>query len=129
MSILGNIIWLVFGGLLSAISWTIVGILWSVTIIGLPIGLQCFKIARLCLSPFGKHVENSSGAGSLLLNILWLIFGGIELAIGHLIVGLILCLTIIGIPFGKQFFKLAHLSLIPFGANIRRTKDMYMTIN
>ncbi|MGO4928939.1 YccF domain-containing protein [Fundicoccus sp. Sow4_D5] len=129
MSFLGNIIWLIFGGLLSAIAWTFVGILWSVTIVGLPIGLQCFKIARLSLSPFGKHVEHNSNARSLLLNILWLIFGGIELAIGHLIVGLVLCLTVVGIPFGKQFFKLAHLSLVPFGATIRRSKSLYLTVN
>ena len=68
-------------------------------------------------------------ARSLLLNILWLIFGGIELAIGHLIVGLVLCLTVVGIPFGKQFFKLAHLSLVPFGATIRRSKSLYLTVN
>lgn len=129
MSLLGNIIWLIFGGILSAIAWLLIGILWSVTIIGLPIGLQCFKMARLSLSPFGKHVESTGSASSLLLNIFWLIFGGIELAIGHLIVGLLLCMTIIGIPFGKQFFKLAHLSLVPFGAVIRPSKTPYMTIN
>lgn len=129
MGLLGNIIWLIFGGLLSAIAWTFVGILWSVTIVGLPIGMQCYKIARLSLSPFGKHVESGGNAGSFLLNILWLIFGGIELAIGHAIVGLLLSLTIIGIPFGKQFFKLAHLSLIPFGATIRHSKHTYMTTN
>lgn len=129
MSLLGNIIWLIFGGILSAIAWLLIGILWSVTIIGLPIGLQCFKMARLSLSPFGKHVKSTGSASSLLLNIFWLIFGGIELAIGHLIVGLLLCMTIIGIPFGKQFFKLAHLSLVPFGAVIRPSKTPYMTIN
>lgn len=118
MNLLGNFIWLICGGLLSAIAWTIVGILWSVTIIGLPIGLQCFKIASLSLSPFGRVVESGGSGGSLILNILWLIFGGIELATAHLVVGLILCLTIVGLPFGKQFFKFAQLSLMPFGAEI-----------
>lgn len=116
MNLLGNFLWLICGGLLSAIAWTIVGLLWSVTIIGLPIGLQCFKIASLSLSPFGKVVDPGGSGLALILNILWLIFGGIELATIHLVIGLILCLTIVGLPFGKQFFKLAQLSLMPFGA-------------
>lgn len=118
MGYLGNLIWLICGGLLSAISWFLVGCLWSITIIGIPIGRQCFKIAGMSLAPFGKRIETSGGSGSLILNLLWLVFGGIELAIGHVIVGAILCVTIIGIPFGKQFFKLAKVSLMPFGVRI-----------
>lgn len=120
MNLLGNIIWLLFGGILGAIAWLIAGLVLCLTIIGIPFGLQCFKIAQLVLWPFGKEVElGYFGAGGLLLNILWLILFGWELALGHFIIGLIFCLTIIGIPFGLQHFKFAKLAFIPFGARIR----------
>ncbi|WP_028125630.1 YccF domain-containing protein [Eremococcus coleocola] len=118
MTFLGNLIWLVFGGLLSAMAWFFVGCVWCLTIIGIPIGRQCFKIAHLTLAPFGKDIMQSTDSGSLLLNLIWIIFGGAELAVSHLILGLILCMTIIGIPFGKQHFKLAILSLMPIGTRI-----------
>lgn len=118
MSFLGNLLWIIFGGLISAISWFIAGILWSITIIGIPIGIQCFKIAGLMLCPFGKDVVYSDNIGSILLNILWLIFSGIALAAEHIIIGLTLCITIIGIPFGLQHFKLAKLAFMPFGTEI-----------
>lgn len=118
MSIIGNIIWFIFGGIFSGICWYIVGILWCLSIVGIPIGLQCFKLGRLSFLPFGKRIELSSKTSSLLLNILWIIFGGIELALTHVSFGLILCITIIGIPFGMQHFKLAKLALLPFGAQI-----------
>ncbi len=99
MGCLGNLIWMIFGGLISAISWFFIGCLWCLTIVGIPVGLQCFKIAKLSLMPFGKDVvREESGFGSLLWNILWLIFGGLELAVMHLFVGVILAITIIGIP-------------------------------
>lgn len=117
MNLLGNIIWLLFGGIIGAIVWFLAGLLWCLTIIGIPFGLQCFKIAALVLWPFGKEVElGTFGAGGLIFNIIWLILFGWELAIAHLITGLIFCITIIGIPFGLQHFKLAKLGLIPFGA-------------
>lgn len=117
MSCLGNIIWLVFGGIILAIFWFIAGLLLCITIIGIPFGLQCFKIAGLVLWPFGRDVQlGSFGVGGLILNILWLIFFGLGLALSHLITGIILCITILGIPFGLQHFKLAKLSLMPFGA-------------
>ena len=120
MSILGNIIWIIFGGFITSLGWLLAGILCCVTIIGIPFGLQCFKIAGLVLTPFGKQITTSRfGAGSLIGNILWLIFLGWELALGHLIIGVFLCVTIIGIPFGLQHFKLAQLALIPFGLKIR----------
>ncbi|OEH84163.1 hypothetical protein BHU72_12205 [Desulfuribacillus stibiiarsenatis] len=120
MNLIGNIIWLIFGGLLGFILWSIAGLILCVTIIGIPFGMQCFKIAILVLWPFGKEVElGNFGAGGLLLNILWLILLGWELAITHLIIGAFLCVTIIGIPFGIQHFKFAQLSLLPFGARIR----------
>lgn len=118
MSILGNIIWFIFGGFFTACGWALVGLLWCVTIIGIPVGVQCFKFAVLSLFPFGKDIQYGGGAGKFLLNILWLIFGGFELAVAHVVFGIILCCTIIGIPFGLQHFKLAKLALLPFGAEI-----------
>lgn len=118
MSIIGNIIWFLFGGIFAGLIWFFFGILWCITIIGVPVGLQCFKLGVLSFFPFGKDVEVSGETTSLILNILWLIFGGVELAITHAVFGLILCCTIIGIPFGLQHFKLAKLALLPFGAKI-----------
>jgi uncharacterized membrane protein YccF (DUF307 family) len=118
MSFIGNLLWFIFGGFLQGIGWVATGILWCVTIVGIPVGVQCFKFASLSFFPFGKEVVYSDSATSLLLNILWLIFGGIALAMTSVVSGLILCLTIIGIPFGKQCFKLAKLALMPFGARI-----------
>ena len=119
MSIIGNLIWFVFGGIISGLCWYIVGLLWCISIVGIPVGLQCFKMGSLSFFPFGKDIELSSKTSSILLNILWLIFGGVELALTHVTFGLILCVTIIGIPFGMQHFKLAKLSLLPFGAEIK----------
>ncbi len=118
MSLIGNIIWFVFGGALAGLIWFLVGLLWCITFIGIPVGLQCFKIGCLSFFPFGKEVRPGGGAGSLLLNILWIIFGGAELALTHAGFGLLLCVTIIGIPFGLQHFKLAMLALLPFGAQV-----------
>ena len=119
MSCLGNIIWFVFGGFFNAIGWFLAGCLWCITIIGIPIGKQCFKMAGLQLAPFGKEVitKNDSGV-NLVLNILWIIFGGFELCIANLISALFLCITIIGIPFAAQSLKLEYLSLMPFGKEI-----------
>lgn len=118
MSTLGNIIWFLFGGICQGLSWFFVGLVWCVTIIGIPVGKQCFKIAKLSFFPFGKEIVNNGSAGSFLLNILWLLFGGIELAIVSFLNGLLFCVTIVGIPFGKQCFKLARLALMPFGTEI-----------
>ena len=120
MNFIGNIIWLLFGGIIGAIFWAVAGLLLCVTIVGIPFGLQCFKIAQLVLWPFGREVElGGFGVGGLLLNVLWLLFLGWELALHHLAIGLIFCITIVGIPFGLQHFKFAQLSLMPFGARIR----------
>lgn len=118
MGCLGNIIWFVFGGFFTGLGWCFVGLLWCLSIIGIPVGLQCFKLAGLSFLPFGKTVVPGGGAGSAILNIFWLIFGGLELALGHLILTCIFCLTIIGIPFGLQHLKLAQLALLPFGAEV-----------
>jgi len=119
MSAIGNILWIILGGLLAAIAWVIAGLILCITIIGIPFGRQCFKIAALELAPFGREVVNKGMGGlSLIGNILWIIFFGWELAVYHLILGIILMVTIIGIPFGVQHFKLAMLSLVPFGSEI-----------
>ena len=107
-----------FGGIFQGLSWFFVGLLWCLTIVGIPVGKQCFKMAKLSFFPFGKEIVYGGGAGSFLLNILWLLFGGIELALVSLVNGLLFCVTIVGIPFGLQCFKLAKLALMPFGAKI-----------
>ncbi|EGC69908.1 hypothetical protein HMPREF9087_1296 [Enterococcus casseliflavus ATCC 12755] len=118
MNFLGNLIWFIFGGLIGAISWFLAGCLWCITIVGIPIGLQCFKFASLSLAPFGKEIVYRGGGTSLILNILWLIFSGVPLALGHLASAVILAITIIGIPFAAQSLKLAQLALMPFGAEV-----------
>ncbi|NME82868.1 YccF domain-containing protein [Clostridium sp. SM-530-WT-3G] len=119
MSCLGNIIWFIFGGFFNAIGWFLIGLLWCITIIGIPIGKQCFKMAALQLAPFGKEVvDTNSGSMTLILNILWIIFGGLELCIANLISAACLCITIVGIPFAYQSVKLAWLSLMPFGKEV-----------
>lgn len=118
MRFIGNIIWFLLIGLWSGLAWLFLGILYCITIIGIPIGIQLFKFAQLSFFPFGKDVMFSEKTSSLLLNIIWLIFGGIEFGFGYLLTGLIFCITIIGIPFGKQCFKLMKISFLPFGANI-----------
>ncbi|HSN67060.1 MAG TPA: YccF domain-containing protein [Fusibacter sp.] len=119
MSLIGNLIWIILGGLISAIGWTIAGALLCITVIGIPFGIQCFKIAGLSLAPFGKDVSlGNFGAGGLIGNIIWLLVLGWELCIMHLTFALLLGITIIGLPFAKQHLKLAQLALIPFGARI-----------
>ena len=118
MRTLGNILWFVFGGCLSGLAWVLSGLIWCVTIIGIPFGRQCFKFASLSFFPFKKDVQYGGGAPSLLANIIWVIFFGVPMALGNLLTGLIWCITIVGIPFGKQFFKIARLALTPFGARI-----------
>lgn len=118
MGCLGNLIWFVCGGAISGLSWFFLGCLWCITIIGIPVGTQCFKLASLSFFPFGKDVQYGGGAGSLLLNIIWLLVTGLPMAIEHLFFGILLCITVVGIPFGIQHFKLAKLSLMPFGTSI-----------
>lgn len=119
MSLLGNIIWLILGGLIAAIGWAIAGVLLCITVIGIPFGLQCFKIAGLTLAPFGKNISMGNfGAGSFIGNIIWIIVLGWELCLMHLVMALLLGITIIGLPFAKQHLKLAQLALLPFGSRI-----------
>ena len=117
MKTIGNIIWFFLVGLWEALGFFFLGLLWCITIIGIPFGKQAFKLARLMIWPFGTKVESNFGAHPI-ANIIWLFFGGLGLAMGYIFVGLILCITIIGIPFGKQCFKLAGLAAVPFGAKV-----------
>jgi len=121
MHFLGNLIWLIFGGFLAALGYFVGGVVLCITIFGLPWGVQCFKLAGLVLWPFGKKVvSDSSNAGclSVLFNIIWLLCGGLYTAMVHVVMGLLLCITIIGIPWGKQHFKLIEISLMPFGKKV-----------
>ena len=121
MSFLGNLIWIIFGGLLMSLGYLLAGVVYCITIIGIPVGVQLFKLASLTLCPFGRNVIDRNGqmsAWSIFLNILWIVFGGIEIALSHVVLGLIFCITIVGIPFGLQHFKLALLALMPFGKEI-----------
>lgn len=119
MNFIGNIIWLLLGGIIAAIAWWLAGIILCLTIIGIPFGIQCFKISAFVLWPFGKRIElGNFGVGGLLFNIIWIIIFGWELAILHFVTGAIFCVTIVGIPFGLQHFKFAQLGIIPFGAKI-----------
>lgn len=128
MALIGNIIWFVFGGLIMGLAWWLAGILCFISIIGIPWGKACFVIGQFTFWPFGKEAvnrkqksgEDDIGTGTLGLigNVLWLIFMGIWLAIGHIVSGVLCCLTIIGIPFGIQHFKLVPISLMPIGMTV-----------
>jgi len=120
MNFIGNLFWLLLGGLILSLFWAIIGLLLCVTIIGIPFGVQCMKIAGFVLWPFGREViPGGFGVMGALGNIIWILICGIGLCVMHLIFGAVLAITIIGIPFGIQHFKLARLSLIPFGAEIQ----------
>jgi len=121
MNLFGNVIWLIFGGFMAALGYFLGGIVLSVTIIGVPWGLQCFKLAGLVLWPFGKKIisgGDNMGCLNIFFNLIWILCGGLYTAIVHIVMGAILCLTIIGIPWGKQHFKLVEISLMPFGKRI-----------
>lgn len=122
MSFLGNLIWIVFGGFLMSLGYLLLGIVYCITIVGIPVGMQLFKMASLALFPFGRDVvdrKGQMGCWSLFLNVLWIVFGGIEMALSHVALGIVFCVTIVGMPFGLQHFKLALLALTPFGKEIR----------
>ena len=118
MRVISNILWIILGGLIIAIGWALIGLVLCVTIIGIPLGLQAFKMAGLTLTPFGKTVRYGGGVGSTLANIIWVVLVGFWMALSYVGAGLLNCITIIGIPFGIQSFKMAKLALWPFGADI-----------
>lgn len=121
MKILGNIIWIIFGGLIISLEYIMLGMIFCMTIIGIPFGLQLFKLGVLALVPFGQEVEyneSQSGCLSSLFNIFWIFTGGILICLQHLFLGVIFCITIVGIPFGMQHFKLMGLAFTPFGKSV-----------
>jgi uncharacterized membrane protein YccF (DUF307 family) len=120
MRLLLNLIWLVFGGLLLALGYAVVALVMFVLIITIPFGIASARIALFCLWPFGRTLVRrpDAGAGSLIGNVIWFVLAGWWLALGHLITGLLMCLTIIGIPLGLANFKLIPVSLTPFGRDI-----------
>lgn len=121
MKAIGNLIWVIFGGAITALIWCVYGVLWCCTIVGIPLGKQCFKFARLSFMPFDKEVVDSdSGALSTIANIIWIVVTGAAMAFENLVIGLLFCITIVGIPFGKQYFKLAKLTLTPFGFDVEK---------
>lgn len=124
MGCLMNILWLLFGGILTAVEYLISSLLLMITIVGIPFGMQTLKMASLALWPFGKEVRSGSrsdGCLYVLMNVLWILLGGIWICLSHLVFGAVLCITIIGIPFGLQHFKLASVALMPFGKDIVTT--------
>jgi uncharacterized membrane protein YccF (DUF307 family) len=118
--VLLNVIWLVFGGLWLALGYAVVAIVMCILIITIPFGIAAFRIALFCLWPFGRTLirRDDAGAGSVIGNVIWFILAGWWLAIGHLVTGVLMCLTIIGIPLGLANFKLIPVSLTPFGREI-----------
>ena len=121
MKILGNLVWLIFGGIIIAIEYFIGSIILMITIVGIPFGIQTLKMAALSIWPFGRDTRvhsRASGCLYVLMNLIWLICGGIWIALTHAFFGALLCITIIGIPFGLQHFKLTAVALSPFGRDI-----------
>ncbi len=122
MSLLGNILWIVFGGWVVSLEYLVSAILLAITVVGIPAALQCLKLAVLGLAPFGREVvagRSASGCVATILNIVWLLTLGLCIALTHVLLALIFAITIVGIPFAKQHMKLAALALTPFGREIR----------
>ena len=122
-----NVIWLVLEGLWMAIAYVIAGVVCFILIITIPFGIAAFRIANYVLWPFGRTIEprRSAGAGAMVGNIIWIILFGWWLALGHLVTGALLCLTIIGIPLGIASFKIIPVTLVPLGVRIVPTSQQY----
>lgn len=121
MNMLLNIIWVMFGGLMIAVEYLMSGLTMMLTIIGIPFGLQAIKLAILSLWPFGTNISNASwpsGCLAGIMNIIWWFVGGFTIALTHLGWGVLFCITIVGIPFGMQHFKMMKLALLPFGKSV-----------
>lgn len=126
MSVFGNIVWFICGGFLVTLIYYIVGLLMCITIVGIPFGTQLFKLGTYAFCPFGKALvdgPNEPGCLSIVMDVIWLVLGWWEIAIIHVVFGLLLCITIVGIPFGVQHFKMAFNSIIPFGKKIVKKTD------
>jgi uncharacterized membrane protein YccF (DUF307 family) len=122
MNLLLNIVWLIFGGFIVVIAYLLGALLLCLTIIGIPFGVQCFKLAGLAVAPFGREVrekEPPGGCVAVVMNVLWIILPGLELALFHLFMALLFAITIIGLPLAAQHLKMTRLALIPFGFQVR----------
>lgn len=126
MRLLLNLIWLLFSGFWMFIAYLLIGVLWCITIIGIPFGIASFRIGRYALWPFGREVveRRDAGVGSAIGNVVWFVLSGIWLAIGHAVTGALLCLTIIGIPLGLGSFKMIPVSLLPLGRRIVASDEL-----
>ncbi len=127
MRFLGNILWFLLGGFVISILYFVIGLLYCLTIVGIPFGYQLWKFGVFSLWPFGTEVVDGKSAGgcmSVFMNVLWILVGWWEIALVHLICGLICCVTIIGIPFGLQHFKMVRLSIMPFGKSFKSVKSL-----
>lgn len=121
MKTLGNIIWVLFGGLEIAFQYFVGGLALMITIVGIPFGLQCMKLGVLALWPFGSHVRQAgqpTGCLSMLMNVVWFFVGGVWIVLSHVLFGALFYITIVGIPFGQMHFRLAQLALSPFGKEV-----------
>lgn len=126
MNFVGNILWLLIGGIITALLYFIAGLLMCLTIIGIPFGIQLFKLGGFALWPFGREMvdgKNESGCVSIVMNLIWILAGWWEIALIHLVCGLVFCITIVGIPFGIKHFRLALMSIFPFGKTIRPVQE------
>jgi uncharacterized membrane protein YccF (DUF307 family) len=122
MNLLLNIIWLILGGFIVVLAYLLGGIVLCITIIGIPFGIQCFKLAGLAIAPFGQEIrekEPPSGALAVIMNIIWILLPGLELAIFHLIMALLFAVTIIGLPIAAQHLKMTRMAILPFGFQAR----------
>lgn len=124
MGCLGNILWFIFGGCISGLSWCLAGCLWCVTIIGIPVGLQCFKLASLSFFPFGKEVRYGGGAVSFLVNLIWLVLSGLPLALEHALIGLLLCVTVIGISLWPPAVQAGQAGPDALWSGVRQNADI-----
>ena len=121
LRVISNILWVIFGGLILMLLWAFIGVLFCVTIVGIPFGVQCFKAAKLSLVPYGKKVVLNVGEHPV-ANVLWALIGGWGMALLYLFFGILNCITIIGIPKGIQCFKIMKLAFFPFGAEVVEAK-------
>ena len=123
---IGNILWLILGGLVAALIYFLVGVVLFCTIIGIPFGIQLFKLGEYALWPFGRELVNQPGEPgcvSVVMNLLWILLGWWEVALVHLVCGLVFCITIVGIPFGLQHFRMGLQSVFPFGKEVRTVPE------
>lgn len=123
MSLIGNLLWIVLGGgIVLFFIYLIAGVILCLTVVGIPFGIQLIKLSFLALAPFGRQVDvdrSLTGPLCVIMNILWILLGGVEAAVVHLVFGVLCAITIVGIPFAKQHLKLAGMALTPFGAEVR----------